>query len=258
MPALRELQLQFAAAVFDEPSEAIANQVLSNGLSSARRLRVYHHNIFASLSDALRAVFPVIEKLVGADFFGHVAHSYITAHPSHSGNLQLFGANFANYLTTFAGLEHLYYLGDVAHLEWRYHEVFHAASHAPLALDQLGAVAPADYDALRFTLHPAARLVASPYPILKIWLANQSDAEGAEEINIDSGSAHLLVIRRDLDIEFESLSVGAYTLLTELYQGARFDDASTAALSAQPDCDIALTFQYFVMSKVLVDFTLHR
>ena len=61
------------------------------------------------------------------------------------------------------------YLPDVAKLEWAMDSVFHAADAVPLDLQALAAVPPEVFATLRFDLHPASRIVCSPYPILRIW-----------------------------------------------------------------------------------------
>ena len=86
-PALRELQMEFARAVFDESSAAaFSRRIRGNGLSGARRIaglpQQFHH---CSLSEALAAVFPVTLRLVGEDFFRQTTRHYVRAVRSHVG-----------------------------------------------------------------------------------------------------------------------------------------------------------------------------
>jgi hypothetical protein len=64
------------------------------------------------------------------------------------------------------------------------------------------AVNAADWSALRSTdpvvmLHPSLQLVASRWPVERIWRANQPDGDNGEIINLDDGDVRLLVFRRD-------------------------------------------------------------
>jgi uncharacterized membrane protein YphA (DoxX/SURF4 family) len=111
---------------------------------------------------------------------GFSVHSYQTttqqnfSHTLLAGDLHKFGGSFATFLETFEPAAGLSYLPDMVRLEWAYHEVFHATRHAPL--DPLAlATAPFERQGeLRFRLHPAARLVESPFPILRIWQVSQN------------------------------------------------------------------------------------
>jgi hypothetical protein len=253
MHSLRELQLAFAGAVFEEADTHIGQQVRANGLSGARRLQVYRNNVFASLTSALRAIYPVVERLVGDGFFQYAADRYIRLHPSTSGNLHDFGGAFAEFLAAFPSAVGLPYLPDVARLEWAYHQVFHAAEHAPLDLSLLRSISPGHYPAIKFRLHPASRLLASEYPVLRIWQVNQADYEGDGTVDLSEGGDQILVIRRDLRVELQPLGKGEYTLLTALAADHDLASACEAALGVEPDCDLTACLQRHVARGTLVD-----
>ncbi|MEK7711434.1 MAG: DNA-binding domain-containing protein, partial [Pseudomonadota bacterium] len=123
---LRDLQTDFAAAVFDERPEMSA-RVRAGRFPAAQHLQVYRNNVVESLTGALCAVYPVVEKLVGDGFFRYAVHEYLRAHRPRSGNLHDFGDAFASFLSGFAPAAELPYLPDVARLEWAWHQAFHAA-----------------------------------------------------------------------------------------------------------------------------------
>ena len=60
MLMLRELQLDFAAQVYDDEARGMDTRLRANGLTGARRLQVYRNNHLSSLTEALRAVYPVL------------------------------------------------------------------------------------------------------------------------------------------------------------------------------------------------------
>ncbi|MGH8532771.1 MAG: HvfC/BufC family peptide modification chaperone, partial [Gammaproteobacteria bacterium] len=173
MLALHKLQTQFAQAMFDPDAKGSVLAIRANGLSAARRLQVYCNNVFASLTGALRACYPVIDRLLGERFFDWAAKHYIRDYPSTSGNLHDFGREYAGFIRAFPPAAELAYLADVARLEWAYQEVFHAPEPDVFHLDELSSVPPDRYGELRFKLHPASRLLVSEYPILHIWQVNQ-------------------------------------------------------------------------------------
>src|SRR5512143_2794599 len=137
MARLRELQAEFARTVLDGARIEFDRYILASGLSGERRLQVYRNNVLLNLTEALKAVYPVTERLVGDGFFRYAAGRYIPQHPSTSGNLHDFGGYFPGFLATFEPAAELAYLPEVARLEWAYHGVFHAADPLPLDLGAL-------------------------------------------------------------------------------------------------------------------------
>ena len=255
MHSLRDDQLDFARAVYDG-AMALENRIRANGLTGARRLQVYRNSVFTGLTEALREIYPVINQLVGAEFFDHAARQYIERHPSRSGNVHDFGGEFPGFLATFPGADSLIYLPDVARLEWAYHRVFHAADHAPLDLSALAGVTPSDYGRLCWQFHPASRLLASEFPVLRIWQVNRDDTECMETVDLSSGGARLLVIRRELEIELEILGAGEYALLCALADDQEFAAACEQALAIEPDFDVTTCMQWHVAHATLVGFHL--
>ena len=252
MPSLPELQRAFAAAVY-AGDEAIARHVCGGRFPAERHLQVYRNNVFESLVGALKAVYPVVERLVGAGFFAYAADGYIRHHPPASGNLHDFGDSFAEFLAGFEPARGLVYLPDVAQLEWAWHRAFHAADRTPLTIERLAAVPPEQYGQLRFRLHPSAQLIASDYPLLRIWEVNQPAYAGDVTVNLADGGVRLLVVRRELEVVIESLGAGDDALLRAFAAGQRFEDASTAALAAQLDYDLAAALRRHVASAVIID-----
>ncbi len=256
MPTLHELQQGFAAAVFDANRLDACRHIRDNGLSAARRVQVYRHDVFTKFTEALAAVYPVVQRLVGAAFFDQAARQYIVDHPARCGDVQTFGDRFAAFLAALPQASELPYLSDVARLEWAYHEVFHAADAAPLDPNALAELPPDAHGALRFTLHPAARLLRSDYPVLRIWQANQPEADDTTVVRLDEGGVRLLVIRRGLDIEFEPLSAGAFALLDALDHGGSLAFACEWAIAAQPDLSLVHCLSEHIQRATLVGFRL--
>jgi hypothetical protein len=256
MDSLSELQVAFVKRIFSEADTGFGAQVRAHGLSGDRRLRVYRNNMLVSLTAALQAVYPVTQRLVGNGFFDFAATRYIQAHPSRSGDIHDFGAAFAEFLSEFEPAAGLPYLPDVARLEWAYHDVFHAAGHAPIDIEALRQVPETRYDDVRFVVHPAARLLASDYPILRIWQVNQKDYTGDESVDLAEGATKLLVIRRDLEIEMRPLGEGEFALLRAMADGVNFSTACERSVTTQEDVDVAAEFRKHVGLNTLVDFLL--
>lgn len=257
MPSLPDLQAQFLRALFAGNSN-VEVHIREGSLTSAARLEIYRNNVFANLTDALRAVYPVVLRLVGDEFFAHAARHYIYAHPSGSGDIHEFGKAFGEFLASFPGAQQLVYLPDTARLEWHVHEAFHSTDHEPLALERLWAVTPEKYGELLFHLHPACRLLASPYPVHRIWQVNQSDFAGEETVDLDEGEARLLVSRPRFKVQITPLSAGGYALMDALAERARLSAAVERALEVEPELDASGLIARQVQRGAIVDFSLRE
>lgn len=239
MPALRELQIGFAAALTNREAAArFAPGVRARGIAAARRLQVYRNNLFASLTEVLAAVYPVTRRLVGEAYFANAARGYIAAHPSRSGDVHRYGGRFAEYLGGCPGSEELPYLPDTARLEWCYHRAFHAEHYPPLDPNGLRAVPPQDYPRLRLMLQPSACLLTSNYPVLRIWQINQDDWAGNPTVDLAEGGVHLLVLRQGVEVAFIALSAGEHAWLQGLAQGMTLYEAQQLAVKWEPDFDL--------------------
>jgi len=250
---LRDLQAEFAAALFDERPEMSA-RVRAGRFPATQHLQVYRNNVVESLTGALRAVYPVVEKLVGDGFFRYAAHEYLRAHRPRSGNLHDFGDAFASFLAGFAPAAELPYLPDIARLEWAWHQAFHAADAPAFDLARLGAVPAEQHATLRFVLHPSARLLASDFPVVRIFEINQEGYAGDTSVDLGEGGVRVLVIRRELTVSVEPLGAGESELLTTLAGQQPLGVAVQAALAAQAEFDLSGTLAEHLRRGTLVDF----
>jgi len=253
MLSLPELQRAFARGVLDDDVTGIASQVQSGAFPPARYLQIYRNNVFANLTQALTDVFPVVARLVGGGFMAYTSDAYIREHPPRSGDVHEFGDAFADFLRAFEPASGHPYLPDVARLEWAYHCAFHAADAPNEAVEHLRTIDASRYGELRFVLHPSARLIASVFPILQIWLGNQPEFNGESGIDLDAGGECVLVIRRGPRVMLESLTPGEFALLDALSRDTSFDVACAATLAKAPDFALAPALQRLVLSSAIID-----
>ena len=241
MPSLHDTQARVLAGLRHPGAVPGAAALLRDGrgLAATQRLQVYRHNMEASLGNALVAVYPVVTRLVGADFFRQLARAYVRTHASHEGNLHAFGDGLPGYLRAEPSVSALPYLGDVAALEWAIHEVYHEADGTPLDAAALAEVAPALHAGLRLQLQPASRFVASPWPVLAIWQANQATApEDVAPVSLEAGGVRLLVARdAEGDVEFRLLDAAEAFWLEALARGRPLGLAVAAALAVDASFD---------------------
>lgn len=245
MPALRELQAEFAA-VLNGTGQGNAALIRADGLSPATRIAIYQNNGLSNYRSALQAVYPVVHALTGDDWFRHYAGLYIAENPSSSGDIQLYGESFPDYL---AALDALPYLADVAWLEWQVHCVFHAADVAPLWVEALAGLSSSEQTRLHFQLHPACRLLRSDYPIQRIWAVNQPGFQGDAQVQLDDGGGTpLLIQRQGAEIHLVSLPAAAFQLLQLNQQGLTLGKILDRMLPADFNDALANCFSQQVFS----------
>ena len=257
---LRETQIAFADSLLAGDAETISDaaaRIHAGKLSSARRLEIYRHNVYASLRGGLRDIYPVVLSVVGEAFFHHAADAFVRQHPSQSGDLNQHGGEWATFLERYPYAGDLPYLSDVARLEWAWHESFHAGDAPTFDLARLAAIPAEEHAALQFTLHPSIRLIQSDFPLLRIWEVNQPTFVGDITVDWDVSGDTLLIHREITDgvtVLIERINAGEHAFLRALQGHATLDAAVNAAVSA----DAAFELQSFLLgafqSGVIVDF----
>lgn len=254
MPALRDVQQQLCAAIFGLPNHPAPNFVTSNRLTANQCINIYRGSIFTNLHIALRSIYPVVCRLVGEEFFDFSVEHFIRETPSVSGNIHHFGSEFPEFLRRFQPASSLIYLPDVANLEWQLHELYYAAEALPLDMTAIAAVPEDLHGDLRFFLTPACRLLASPYPVDRIWQSNQPAVAEPAEISLSAGAVWLLIRRRHGVAEIQPLDAGGYSLLIHILNGDRLSTALAAVLAIQPEFDVVSFLSRHIQQGTLAQF----
>ena len=239
---LRDLQADFVGAL-QRPEAPVPDAVgKRNGEQVKRRFDIYRNNVVVGMTEALRATFPAVDKLVGAEFFAASARIYIDQDPPRSPLLFRYGESFGDFLDGFPPAASTPYLGDVARLEWARLEAYHARDCEPLAIDALSAYLDAgddgapDVGSLRMALHPSLALIESCWPVVALWAASTGIADGAD---VDMKQAEqALVIRPSRIVETRVLPLGSFAFMTTLRDGGTLQQAATAAEEADADFDL--------------------
>ncbi|MEJ1962775.1 MAG: DNA-binding domain-containing protein [Gammaproteobacteria bacterium] len=238
MLALRDLQLRFADALFDGAVDRIQTHIEEDGVASAARIAIYRNNLREGFIRALALGFPVIERLVGEDYFRHLALDFLKSHPSRAGNLHHIGAPLAGCLRKRFEQTEYTYLADIAALEWAHQEALVATDAPAIQADALQSVDPTQYCVLHFDLHAAVRLVQSNYPIIQIWRANRPDAAATETIDLGSGGDNVLVLRTPECVELHRIRAGDFAFLLALSQDENLGAALEGAQAADVEFDL--------------------
>jgi Putative DNA-binding domain len=265
MPALAEIQAAFARALLQDQVEPAATMVAGDGLEPAARLQIYRHHVFTTLTATLASTYPVICRLVDERFFGYAADQYIRAHPPAGPCLFEYGGELAAFIAAFEPCRRLPYLPDVARLEWALNAAAHADDVTPLDPAILRRVPEADLARLTLRLDPSLTLLSSPWPVDRIWHANQPDVDPDVPVDLASGGVCLEVRRpagaspseaSDLESQavFRAIDRATHAFRRVLQQGRCLEDAAADALEVDGGFDLGRACQALFEERLLVDF----
>jgi hypothetical protein len=240
MSSLADLQQRFAEGLY-APEGAAPGFDVAGPFPAAERMDVYRRAIFANYRKALGATYPTLQRIVGDSAFAAGVDAFVRAHPSVSGDLNDYGDTFGAFLTAHPSAAAWPFVADIARLEWAIDEVNRAADAAvdpDRVLEALAAVAPERLPSLSLRLSPRCRLIASDYPILRIWQVRQPGYDGELRVPPDA-PRDTLCVRRDPDgIVIERLSAGDFAWLAALADGAAFAVAIDVARRADAAFDL--------------------
>ena len=94
---------------------------------------------------------------------------------------------------------------------------------------------------MAIALAAGAVLVSSRYPLDRIWEASQPGAT-SETVDLNSGAANLLVLRRPDDAAFVSLSAGEAAFVAALAEAMSLEQAAGRAFQADPAFELSTSF----------------
>ena len=235
--AVGVFQHGFAAALLDPSAAPPPSVVVRQGKAIHRRFNVYRNNVVVSLIEALAAIYPALQQITGAVFFRAMARFHIREAPPRSPLLFEYGRDFPDFIDRYPYAREIPWLGDVARIERAWLDACHAADAAPLTPDTLAAVPHANLGGLRFSAHPAARIVRSRYSAGSIFTMNRADGP---VFRLDATSAEdVLITRPGMQVEVRCLPAGGAVFLSSLIAGSTLEIAAAEAFEDSPNFDLA-------------------
>jgi hypothetical protein len=251
---LTSFETSFAGALLDAEGSVPRNIVAHDAAIPQRRFAVYRNNVLAGLGRALKSRFPVVEKLVGEEFFAAMALAFVRQKPPHSPLLATYGDHFPSFIAAFEPARELPYLADVARIEAARTYAYHAADAVSVGADRFAKLDSNSVDDIRIDIHPSAGIVRSPYPIVTIWAMNSDEQELAP---IDDWRREdALVCRPRLEVQVRALPPGGAAFLLALAAGRPLGAAAEAALADDPDFDLTGNLAGLIGSGLVRDIVL--
>jgi hypothetical protein len=254
-------QAVFSSSLLTAGSPCPPGLTTWNNSDPGRRFDVYRNNVLVSLIDAMADSCPVVEALVGTEFFRAMAGVFVRAQPPASPVMAHYGAGFDTFIRSFPPAAALPYLADMARLELMRAQAFHAADANPLGSADLAHIY-ADSEALpaaRIMLHPSVAVMSSSFAIASLWHAHQADDVSAALSAIDTMLPESVLISR-VGLELAMFQVDAATanFITALGAGMALAEAVATTQATSPDLDLPAALSLLLRSEAMTAIHLSR
>ena len=248
-------QADFAHALLEPDLTRPSGLTCWSGKHLATRFAVYRNNVMVSLIDALADTYPVVQALVGEDFFRAMARLFALARPPNSPVLAYYGQDFAAFINSFAPAACVPYLADVARLEMARVLAYHAADVPPIPPQTLQDVLtdPPQLASARLVLHPSVHTIASPFAVLTIWAAHQGlPAPTAFD---PTPAQTVLVFRHGLAVDMLELFKGTAQFVQALLAGYTLRVAADQAARLDTRFDLTQTLALLLRWQLITHIT---
>lgn len=192
---------------------------------------IHRNNVNSVRIDALKQTFPVLERLLGQEYFTALGTLFISQHPPRSAVLHEYGGELADFIKAFSKLAPMNYLADIARLEWARLCAFHAADERPIHFDasDIAALEQVLMQPLRW--HPSATLLQSAHPLFSLWESQTLQADSP--ITEQWQSENVLVWRNGLALCTEPVDERSCQLLRSVEAGFFLADQLAEAADEQ-------------------------
>lgn len=257
MTKLAELQTNFIhdclSGALTADNTLMANDLNTQLISAQGLMGIYQSSAIANITNSLSLSYPVIEKLVGKDFFQVMCEQYIVKHWPTSGNMDDYGEYFSSFLAEFEQVRHLSYLEDVAQLEWRFHQSSLANDNSHFDWARLANVASSE--TITFLLSPSVSIMHSTMPVDKIWLMNQMNAPENIELSLDGDSdTFIMLFRQGLKTEMMTVNESEFTFLQSIENGLNFEAAIESAKAVDANIAIDHSLKQYIELGIISGF----
>jgi hypothetical protein len=251
MPSLADIQTGFAAALVDPDRPVPEDLVGPDGSRALRRFAVYRNNVIVGLTEAVAASYPVVQRIVGEQFFRAMARRFVLDEPPRTPLLLEYGAQFPDFVSHFEPAASLPYLPDVARIERAWTEAYHAAEATPIKPLELSGVPADDLPGLILKIHPSVRVVRSTMPALTIWRMNAGDGP-IEPVDLGAGGEDVLIARPVAEVVAREVPPGGAAFVGALMTGRPLGEAAAVAMEEAADFDLAANLAGLLEAEIIV------
>lgn len=251
----------FAAALLDPGHVCPQGLRAWNGSDPSTRLAIYRNNVLSSLIDALTETFPVVQELVGVDFFRAMAGVFVRQSPPRSRVLAYYGDELPLFIEQFGPAQSVPYLADIARLEIARVQAHHAADAEPVSAEHVSmaisiATKSKRMGELALVCHPSVTTISSAFAMVSLWAAHQGSGS-LDQVDVSKPEA-AIVLRQFLDVLVLHAPRGAVRFLESARKGSNLGDSAASAAKADPAFDVTATLTLLLAHGALTSLHLPK
>lgn len=236
MPDLQSLQDIMTTAILGGDVGPIANELHAGSANAANRFNIFRNNSYISLTDCLKAVFPVTVRLSDERFFAYAAHEFITKRPPREARLSSYGAEFPKFLAGFEPCKGFPVIAEMAALEWAIAGTLNDAEETPAPVSLLSEVG-LEGGQIGFRLQPNLRFSIARWPLLGVWSDHKKENVVIQS-PLKKRVSRVAITRHGDDIQLLELAPSRFAFWRALSRGLSLEMAAARALARDPLFDL--------------------
>ncbi len=187
------------------------------------RLSVYSGGYTARMHESMTEAYEAVKKVLGRPDFWQLAQDYAAKFPSRHYNLNYAGRFLPEFLKTDERLKKIPFLEDLARLEWKIMEAFHAFDTQAVTPSEFAAVPLEDWEQAKLFFQPSVSIEKSEWPVLDIWKTRREDVELPAKVK--KAPQQVLVFRIGTEVHAKAIDAKHYAFMQALLSGERLSDA---------------------------------
>jgi hypothetical protein len=209
----------------DEDARRFAERHIAGNerLSPVAQLEIYREQFWLRHTASLLEDFPGVAALLGQRSWNRLVEPYLEQAAYYGFSLRDLGEKLPAFIERQPWIAHRVLVLDMARYEWAHVEVFDAPDVPRLDPQKLAAVPEHAWEAARFVLDPALRLLEFEHAVVEfrrqLLLAQAEAAEPPKSPAPAGEPVRLALHRRERIVVAETLAPAAFALLDELGAG---------------------------------------
>ncbi len=210
---------------------------------------VYRNGYLRTVIEALAANFPVVETMVGTEYFKQLARAFVSEFPPTTSTLTGYGKDFPAFVGRRIN-DDLPYLADVASLDFAWLRSYFSSSGNKIDAAELASFEDRIVE-IRLGLHSSAQLVSATWNVFEIWQIHRRGGSVDEKISIREVPQHILLWRPEQIVQARLLSESECAFFVAIKHGETLGVAADRAIGIESTFDLGREFSLMLEAQLL-------
>lgn len=214
--SLKQLQQAFVDEVSGKNNEAFRALIVPGKLDGSRRIAIYQANHIGARINGLSNVFCVCQQILGQEAFNQLARDHVATCDSTHWDLNFYGEGFIGFLQqqcqSTAALADLFYLPELARLEWLFHISYFADVNPVCEVISQAA------EDLYFHADTSLHVMSTALPVYQVW-QNNREGKGYLAVSDQQANYYHVIFREQYFPQVYHIEQAQYQLLLDCLAG---------------------------------------